>query len=49
MPFLEFPGGAVMKGSDVVTAVVWVNPWPRNFCMLQAWPKKNAGCHICGK
>ena len=42
---LELPGG-LAKGSVGVTAVAPVStiagfdPWPRNFCMPQAQPKK---------
>ena len=37
----EFPGGLVVKGTNVVTAVAQVttmakfSPWPGHFCMLQ--------------
>ena len=44
---LEFHGGLVVK--DPVLSLLWAgsllwlwfNPWPRNFCMLWVWPKKN--------
>ena len=28
-----------VKNSSIVTAVVQVNPWPGNICMLRVWPK----------
>ena len=37
----EFPGGLVVK--DLLTSsLLWheCDPWPGNFCMLQAQPKK---------
>ena len=35
-----FSGGIVVK--DSALSLVWLrfNPWPRNFCMPQAWPKQ---------
>ena len=40
---MESPGGLVVKGSHVVTAVVWVQSLAWNFCMPQMQPrgKKN--------
>ena len=37
---LESPGGPVVK--DLVLSLLWLrfNPWPENFCMPWAWPKK---------
>ena len=34
----EFPGGLAVKDPPLS---LWLgfNPWPGNFCMLQAWPK----------
>ena len=36
----EFPGGLLVK--DLALSLLWrrFNPWPRNFCMPLAWPKK---------
>ena len=42
----EFLGGSVIKDPVLslvvaqVTAVRWFDPWPQNFCMPRAWPKK---------
>ena len=41
----EFPGS--LEAEDPVLSLLWIrsllwprfNPWQRNFCMLQAWPK----------
>ena len=39
---VEFPGGSVSEGSGAVTAVVQVDPWPRNFSVFWGqWKKKN--------
>ena len=37
---IEFPGGLEIK--DSVLLLLWhgFDPWPGNFCMLQAWQKK---------
>ena len=43
--FQKLSGGGGCEGSDIVTGVVKVaavggfNPWPRNYCMPQVWPK----------
>ena len=43
---LKFPGGLEVKRSGIiiaivqVTAVAWFHPWPRNFYMPLAKPKK---------
>ena len=36
----EFPGGLVVK--DLALSLLWLrfDPWPRNFCMLQAQSEK---------
>ena len=38
--FMEFPGGPVV--GDSVLSLLWLrfSPWPENFCMLRARPKK---------
>ena len=46
LPLKEFAGGLVIK--DPVLLLLWLgsllwhgfNPWPQNFCMTWAWPKK---------
>ena len=37
---LEFPGGLLVK--DPALYLLWYrfDPWPGNFCMPWAWPKK---------
>ena len=38
----EFPGGLLVK--DPALSLLWLgfDPWPGNFCMLQAWPKNTS-------
>ena len=44
--FMEFPGSLTVK--DLELSQLWLgsllrlgfSPWPRNFCMPRAWPKK---------
>ena len=43
----EFPGGLVVK--DLLTSsLLWheSDPWPGNFCMLQAQPKKKKNSFV---
>ena len=37
---MKFPGGSVVK--DLALSLLWCkfDPWPRNFHMLQGWPKR---------
>ena len=39
----EFPGSSAVK--DPVLSLLWLglDPCPKNFCILQAWPKWGAG------
>ena len=52
MTLLEFPGGLVVKGYSVVTAVVWVRPlaWELLHAMGAAKKKKKniTGAHNAG-
>ena len=51
----EFRGGLVVQGSLLLLLWLKFSLWPRNFCMLQVWPKiKNNNNKIksmgtCGK
>ena len=49
---MKFPGCLAIK--DLALSLLWLrllpwrgfNPWPRNFCMPQEWPKKKKKSEI---
>ena len=45
----DFRGGPEVK--DLALSLLWLrsDPWLRNFCMPQAWPKKKVKTIIYGK
>ena len=52
MSVREFPGGLVVKG--LALSLLWLrsllrygfSPWPGDFCMPWAWPKKGKKCML---